>query len=83
VLLLVEVVALPTVNSHNQLGNAVTMFTTGHLHHWKTAVIGLIHSEVAIKELRNLKPSALLKNERCLYSYVRIKEMAEREGNNF
>lgn len=53
-LLLVEIVALPTINCHNQLGDAVTVFTTGHLHHWKAAIIALIHSVVAIKEFKTI-----------------------------
>jgi hypothetical protein len=54
VLLLVEIVALPTINRHNQLRDAVTMLTTGHLHHWKAARIALIHSVVAIKEFKTI-----------------------------
>jgi len=53
-LLLVEIVALPTVNCHNQLGDAVTVLTTGHLHHWKAAIIALIHSVVTIQELKTI-----------------------------
>jgi len=53
-LLLVETVALPTINCHNQLGDAVTVLTTGHLHHWKAAIIASIHSVLTIKEFKTI-----------------------------
>ena len=30
------------------------MLTTGHLHHWKAAIIALIHSVLTIKEFKTI-----------------------------